>query len=72
MRCKAQLPENWLEYVNRVETESELAALRRSVVRGAPFGDDVWQQQTAVVLRLESALRRPGRPNKRRESENLT
>jgi putative transposase len=66
------LPEHWLEYVNRAETESELAALRRSVVRGAPFGDDVWQQQTAVVLGLESALRRPGRPNKRRQSENQT
>jgi putative transposase len=58
------VPEPWLQYVNRAETESELAALRRSVDRGAPYGDDTWQQQTAAALGLESALRRPGRPRK--------
>src|SRR5207245_2186722 len=29
----------WLSYVNRAETEAELKALHRSVVRGTPFGD---------------------------------
>jgi putative transposase len=58
------LPGDWLAYVNRVERESELAALRRAVLRGAPFGDEAWQQRTAERLGLESALRRPGRPNK--------
>jgi hypothetical protein len=38
------VPEPWLKYVNGAETESELAALRRSVVRGAPYGDAMWQQ----------------------------
>ena len=58
------LPGRWLDYVNHAETASELAALRRSVVRGAPFGDETWQQQTAQALALESALRGPGRPRK--------
>ena len=31
---------DWLEWVNGVETEAELAALRRSLERGAPFGDE--------------------------------
>jgi putative transposase len=77
-RCKATgvpwlhdwplpLPEGWLHYVNQAETESELAALRRSVVRGVPFGDDLWQQQTAEGLGLESALRGPGRPRKKKD-----
>ena len=68
------VPEGWLEYVNGTQSENELAALRRSVVRGAPFGDEVWQKKTAAALGLESALRRPGRPKKRTESspENLT
>jgi putative transposase len=67
------LPEGWTEYVNGVETEAELAALRRSAARGAPFGDVAWQEQTARALGLESALRRRGRPSKARElSENLT
>jgi hypothetical protein len=38
--------------------------LRRSVLRGAPYGDEHWQEQTAKALGLESALRRPGRPRK--------
>jgi putative transposase len=58
------IPEGWLPYVNVVERENELAALRRSVVRGAPIGDEVWQQKTAAALGLESGLRRPGRPKK--------
>ena len=66
------LPQRWTEYVNRAETEGELAALRRSVVRGAPFGDESWQEQTAAALGLESALRRPGRPNKIKETVTET
>ena len=58
--------EGWLEYVNRPETEGELAALRRSVVRGAPWGHPAWQQRTAERLGLESALRNRGRPHKKR------
>jgi putative transposase len=60
----AATPDRWLDYVNGAETESELAALRRSVLRGAPYGEPVWQEQTAVALGLESALRRQGRPRK--------
>jgi putative transposase len=68
------VPEGWLGHVNAAETDSELAALRCSVVRGAPFGDEGWRQRTAAALRLESALRRPGRPKKPAEklTDNLT
>ena len=68
------VPEGWLDYVNGAESASELAALRRSVVRGAPYGDEAWQHQTAAALGLESALRRPGRPRKGKQPshENLT
>ncbi len=58
-------PEDWLGYVNGVETANELAALRASVVRGSPFGDEAWQRQTAIALGLESSLRGVGRPRKR-------
>jgi putative transposase len=57
-------PSHWTEYLNRVETEAELAALRSSVARGAPFGKESWQAETATILGLESALRRRGRPKK--------
>jgi hypothetical protein len=32
--------------VNHPLTEKELAAIRRSVNRGQPFGDAAWVQQT--------------------------
>ena len=58
----------WLEYVNQVETDAELKALRRSPQGGPPFGETVWQQATAKRLGLESTLRPPGRP--RREAKH--
>jgi putative transposase len=58
------IPESWLAYLNGAETESELAAFRCAVARGAPFADEVWQQRTAAALGLESALRGAGRPKK--------
>jgi putative transposase len=58
------MPDQWTELVNRVETEGELTALRRSVVRGAPYGELAWQAKVAVALGLESSLRDPGRPKR--------
>jgi putative transposase len=53
---------DWLSYVNQPQTEAELAALRRSVNRGAPFGSETWKRRTAERLGLESTLRPRGRP----------
>ena len=55
-------PGDWDEWVNAPGTKAELQALRRSVVRGAPFGDDRWTKRTAKRLSLESSLRPPHRP----------
>jgi putative transposase len=57
-------PRNWLAHVNAVQTAAELAAVRRSVARGAPFGDKRWTERTANRLGLESSLRPRGRPTK--------
>jgi putative transposase len=59
------IPDRWTAAVNRPQTEAELEALRRCVVRGAPYGDGPWQQRTATALGLQSALRQPGRPRKK-------
>jgi len=59
------VPNHWVELVNETETEAELEALRRSVKRGAPFGQTVWTQETAKRLGLQSTLRRRGRPRRR-------
>jgi putative transposase len=57
-------PSDWEAHVNRPETEAELEAVRRSVARGCPFGEEAWQQETAERLGLHSTLRRRGRPRK--------
>jgi putative transposase len=57
-------PRDWKARVNRALTKKELEALRTSVVRGRPFGDDAWQKRTAKRLGLESTFRSRGRPRK--------
>jgi hypothetical protein len=57
-------PRRWVEWVNEPQTEGELAALRRCVQRGCPYGDDDWVEQTARELGLETTLRPRGRPRK--------
>jgi putative transposase len=58
------LRRDWAAWVDRAESPAELAALRRSVVRGAPYGSDRWQKQTALRLSLGATLRPRGRPRK--------
>ena len=55
----------WLRQVNRPESEAELAALRQSLWRGRPFGDELWQRRTARHYGLQFTLRPPHRPKKR-------
>jgi putative transposase len=64
------IPDDWHQFVNRPETAAELEALRRSVVRGAPFGQEDWQQRTAVMLGLQSSMRARG--GQRRTPQNTT
>jgi putative transposase len=57
-------PRDWVERVNRPQTEEELEAIRLSVSRGRPFGSEPWQHRTARALGLESCYRERGRPKK--------
>ena len=61
-RGPAALPGRWP--ASRPQSEAELEALRRSVVRGSPFGEASWQDRTAKRLGLQSTLRGRGRPCK--------
>ena len=58
------LPRDWQRHVNAPQSEAELAAVRRSVVRGTPFGEESWQRRTVKRLGLESTMRPRGRPGK--------
>lgn len=57
-------PRRWAALVNDALSESELEDVRRSVQRGAPYGNTNWVKRTAARLSLDSTLRSPGRPKK--------
>jgi len=54
----------WAEFVNTPQTEAELAAIRQSMLRGNPFGDEAWSERATSRLGLETTLRPRGRPKK--------
>jgi len=45
-------------------TDAELQSIKRSEVRGSPYGDEAWTDATAKHLGLEVSLRPRGRPRK--------
>jgi putative transposase len=55
-------PSDWIELVNRCQTEAEVAAIRRCVNRGCPLGSNLWVAETARQLGLQSTLRPRGHP----------
>ena len=55
-------PADWCAHVNQPQTEGELAAIRRCVRRGCPYGNSAWADLAARELGLESTLRPRGRP----------
>ena len=59
-----QTPSDWETFVDEPQSSAEIAALRRSVNRGTPFGSAPWQHRTAMRLKLQSSLRDPWRPKK--------
>ena len=61
------LPTDWVEHVNRPHSDEELAAIRRCVQRGAPFGREQWVKRLAEELGLDSTLRPRGRPRQTHE-----
>ncbi|MBX3332527.1 MAG: hypothetical protein KF876_00305 [Nitrospira sp.] len=55
-------PRDWVVRVNRSQGASGLEALRTSVQRGRPFGEEGWVRRIAKRFDLESTLRPRGRP----------
>jgi putative transposase len=53
-----------VDRVNAPLTDKELPALRYSVKRGLPYGDENWTADTVKRLGLESTVRPQGRPKK--------
>ena len=58
----------WRQWLHEPLTQAELAAVRRSVTSGRPFGSETWVKAMAARLALPLERRRPGRPSKRAET----
>jgi putative transposase len=54
----------WDAYVHQEPEEAELAAIRRSVETGLPWGEANWVQKLSRQLKLDLTLRPRGRPKK--------
>jgi hypothetical protein len=54
----------WREWLHTPITEAELAAVRRSVVSGSPFGTAPWTERMAGLLGLRLDESKRGRPKK--------
>ena len=58
-------PRQWRSFVNKPQTEAEVESVRRSLLRGTPYGSERWITQSATRLELEHTLRSRGRPRKK-------
>jgi putative transposase len=63
------LPDDWVAWVNRPQSEAELIALRQSVARNRPFGSEGWMERTAKRLHLAYTINPRGRPKKAETKE---
>jgi putative transposase len=57
-------PVEWRQWVNDEEMSEQVAAVRRSVTKGQPFGSSAWVEQMVAQWNLGATLRARGRPKK--------
>jgi putative transposase len=56
------LPADYLSWLNEVEEDANLTAIRESVNKSRPYGRETWVEKMIRDYKLESTLRAPGRP----------
>jgi hypothetical protein len=54
-------PKDWVKFVNAPQTEAEVAAIRRCVLRGQPYEREEWIERTAKQLGLARISHERGR-----------
>jgi REP-associated tyrosine transposase len=55
-------PDEWLRWVNETESDEQVTAIRRSVVKGQPYGTEAWVMRMVAQWSLQATVREPGRP----------
>jgi putative transposase len=59
------LPRNYAELINQPQTPAEVEAIRTSILRGRPLGDEAWTHQMVRRLGLQTSMNAPHRPTRR-------
>ncbi len=57
-------PRNWTAMLNEKQNQRETSAVRTSIARNRPLGQEDWVMKIVRRLGIEHTLRRPGRPRK--------
>jgi putative transposase len=57
-------PAEWRQWVNEDETSEHLTAVRRSVLKGQPYGSASWVERMVTQWNLGVTVRERGRPKK--------
>jgi putative transposase len=63
-KTQATRQRRWSAFVRKTPSDEELAAIRRSVQTGLPFGQPEWLEQLGTRLALDLTVRPRGRPRK--------
>ena len=58
------LPLQYSSWINSFEDTKIVQSIRDSVVKGSPYGRDVWVEKMVITHNLQPTLRSPGRPRK--------
>lgn len=59
-----EMPKNYLKWLNEPQPQSEEDAIRKSIRRGNPYGEDSWVEKMIKNFKLEITVRGRGRPKK--------
>jgi putative transposase len=60
----ADLPDDYLTWINTAEKIDDLTMIRTSVNKGVPYGGGIWVEKMISRYHLESTMKSPGRPKK--------
>ena len=58
------LPLQYSSWINSFEDSKIVQSIRDSVIKGSPYGRDVWVEKMVITHNLQPTLRSPGRPRK--------
>ncbi len=59
-----EVPVRYSSWINTTEEKKVIESIRRSVIKGTPYGGETWIEKMVTNHKLQSSLRSSGRPKK--------